>query len=216
MTNPHHNPTNDNDTNILDPLTRAAPDDPALLRLLHARLVDEAGSAHLLEVSYRFVDSPVGRLLLAATPAGVVRVAFEAEGHDQVLETLARRIGPRVLHDTKRLEAAARELDDYFSGQGTRFTVALDLQLAHGFRLGVLEHLRGIPYGATESYGEVAAAAGSSRAVRAVGSACATNPLPLIVPCHRVVRADGGLGGYLGGLPAKELLLGLESRPSPR
>ncbi|MEO7752447.1 MAG: methylated-DNA--[protein]-cysteine S-methyltransferase [Terracoccus sp.] len=199
------------DRRLLDAVTQDVPGDPDLLDRLHGRLAAEARSAHLVDVSYRVLDSPVGRLLLAATPAGVVRVAFEAEGHEEVLETLARRIGPRVLRDPHGLDAAALELDAYFAGRLTTFTIPLDLQLAHGFRRGVLEHLRAIPYGGTESYGEVAAASGSPRAVRAVGSACATNPLPLIVPCHRVVRADGSLGGYLGGLPAKRLLLALEA-----
>ncbi len=199
------------DPRLLDALTRTVPGDPDRLDRLHDGLVAAAESAGLVEVSYRVLDSPVGRLLLAATRAGLVRVAFEAEGHDHVLEVLARRIGPRVLRDRHGLDSAARELDSYFAGRLTAFTVPLDLQLAHGFRLGVLEHLRAIPYGRTESYGEVAAASGSPRAVRAVGSACATNPLPLVVPCHRVVRSDGSLGGYLGGLPAKQLLLALES-----
>lgn len=182
----------------------------ARLVTLHAQLVARAEGQDALDVTYRTVDSPLGSLLLAATPEGVVRVAFELEGHDRVLDALGTTIGPRILRGGHRLDPLARELDDYFAGRRHGFDVPLDLRLARGFRLTVLRHLREIPYGSTESYREVAAAAGSPKAVRAVGSACATNPLPIVVPCHRVVRSDGSLGGYLGGLPSKQQLLALE------
>ena len=191
-------------------LTRPADGDAGRLEALHAALVQRATSEASVDATYRVVDSPVGGLLLAATDAGVVRVAFEVEGHDRVLEALGVAIGSRILRGGDRLDGLARELDDYFAGRRRGFDVPIDLRLAHGFRLAVLRHLSQIPYGATESYGQVAVAAGSPRAVRAVGSACATNPLPIVVPCHRVVRSDGTLGGYLGGLPAKERLLALE------
>ncbi|CAN7231108.1 methylated-DNA--[protein]-cysteine S-methyltransferase [Terrabacter sp. LjRoot27] len=191
-------------------LTEPLTGEDARLAALHAALVDRASAESAVDVTYRLVDSPVGSLLLAATESGVVRVAFETEGHDRVLESLGSSVGSRILRGGDRLDPLARELDDYFAGRRQGFDIPLDLRLARGFRLTVLRHLGEIPYGSTESYGEVAVASGSPRAVRAVGSACATNPLPIVVPCHRVVRSDGSLGGYLGGLPAKERLLALE------
>lgn len=185
--------------------------DPALLRRLHDRLVAGAVEEDLLDVAYRVVDSPVGPLLLAATPAGLVRVAFAQEGHDAVLARLAERISPRVLAAPARLDAVARQLDEYFAGRRHRFSLPLDLRLTGGYRRTVLDHLVEVPYGRTESYAEVARATEHPRAVRAVGSACATNPLPVVVPCHRVLRSDGSLGGYLGGLAAKTRLLELEA-----
>jgi methylated-DNA-[protein]-cysteine S-methyltransferase len=185
-------------------------DEDARLAVLHASLVERASAQSAVDVTYRLIDSPVGPLLLAATELGIVRVAFETEGHDRVLESLGTSVGSRILRGGSRLDPMAHELDDYFAGRRHGFDVPLDLRLAHGFRLTVLRHLGEIPYGSTESYREVAVASGSPGAVRAVGSACATNPLPIVVPCHRVVRSDGSLGGYLGGLPAKERLLALE------
>jgi methylated-DNA-[protein]-cysteine S-methyltransferase len=181
------------------------------LRALHDRLVARAAAEDLLDVAYRTIDTPVGTLLLATTPRGLVRVAYAAEGHDGVLQTLATQISPRVLNAPERLDAAAREIDEYFAGRRHAFDLPLDFSLARGFRLAVLTHLRDIAYGHTESYGAVAAAAGSPKAVRAVGTACAHNPLPVVVPCHRVVRSDGSAGGYLGGAAAKRLLLDLEA-----
>src|SRR5207249_2827136 len=130
----------------------------------------------------RPLGSPAGRLLLAATPAGLVRVAFELENHAAVLEELAGAISPRILRSPRGVDDVARQLDEYFTGRRRVFQVPVDLQLAKGFRRAVLEHLRVIPYGATESYTMVAEAAGNARAVRAAGSACATNPIPLVVP----------------------------------
>jgi methylated-DNA-[protein]-cysteine S-methyltransferase len=181
---------------------------------LHDRLATAARDAGLLDVAYRTVDSPVGPLLLAATDAGLVRVAFATEDHERVLADLAARISPRVLRAPARLDAAARELDDYFSGRRRVFDLPLDLRLARGFRRSVLTHLPDIGYGTTASYAVLAAAAGSPRAVRAVGTACATNPLPVVVPCHRVVRSDGALGQYVGGVEAKHSLLVLEGARS--
>ncbi|MET1035855.1 MAG: methylated-DNA--[protein]-cysteine S-methyltransferase [Arthrobacter sp.] len=177
---------------------------------LRSGLAAAADASGDLDVAYRIVESPVGPLLLAATPLGLVRVAFAAEGHAAVLAQLAGRIGPRILEYPPRLEDAARELAEYFAGARTRFDIPLDRRLSKGFRRAVQERLPDIPYGHTASYSELAAAAGSPRAVRAVGSACATNPLPVVVPCHRVLRSDGGLGGYIGGTDAKTALLELE------
>jgi methylated-DNA-[protein]-cysteine S-methyltransferase len=181
-------------------------------RRLHTRLVAAAANAGLLDVAYRTVDSPVGALLLAATPDGLVRVAFEREGHDEVLQSLAAAVSPRVLRAPSRLDPVAREIDEYFAGKRSGFDVALDFRLSGGFRRAVLDQLRAIGYGETASYAEVAASAGNPRAVRAVGTACALNPLPLVVPCHRVVRSDGAAGNYRGGAQAKLTLLALEAR----
>lgn len=171
-----------------------------------------AGEAHdLLDVTYRTVDSPLGPLLLAATPKGLVRVAFEREGHDAVLARLAEDISPRIVRSPDRVDDAARELDEYFAGRRHSFDMPVDLHLAHGFRRTVLDRLRAIAYGTTETYATVAADTGSPWAARAVGSACATNPLSIVVPCHRVVRSDGVIGHYLGGTEAKRALLALEA-----
>lgn len=193
------------DTGLLD---RLAP--PTDLAGLHRLLELRAEQDNLVDVAYRTVDSPVGTLLLAATERGLVRVAFEREGLDAVLETLASDLSPRVLQTPQRLDAAARQLEEYFAGSRTAFDLPLDRALSQGFRGQVHTYLPQIAYGHTASYGEVAAAVGSPRAVRAVGSACATNPLPVVVPCHRVLRSDGSVGGYLGGSAAKTTLLELE------
>ena len=184
--------------------------DHADLDRLHRRLVDAASTERMLDVAYTIVDSPLGPLLLAATETGLVRLAYEVEDHDQVLQTLALKVSPRVLRAPRRLDQAARQLEAYFSRRRRGFDVPLDLRLSAGFRRQVLNHLRTIGYGHTESYAGVAEAIGRASAVRAVGSACATNPLPLLVPCHRVLRSDGALGGYVGGLRAKQALLELE------
>ena len=185
-------------------------DDGTLARL-HRRLVHDADSADVLDVAYRTIDTPVGTLLLAATTAGLVRVAYDVEGHDDVLTALADRVSPRVLRAPGRLDAAARQIDEYFAKRRTAFAVPVDLRLTEGFRRDVIEHLREIAYGRRESYAAVAAAIGHPRAVRAVGSACAHNPLPVVIPCHRVVRSDGSTGQYVGGPLAKSALLDLEA-----
>jgi methylated-DNA-[protein]-cysteine S-methyltransferase len=184
-------------------------DDEARGRL-HARLVAAAAEAGILDVAYRTMDTPVGSLLLATTAQGLVRVAYAREDHDAVLGQLAHRVSPRVLRAPARLDAAARELEEYFAGRRSGFDLPLDFRLARGFRRTVLSHLPDIGYGTTASYAAVAAAAGNPRAVRAVGTACATNPLPVVVPCHRVVRSDGTAGRYVGGTDAKRALLTLE------
>jgi methylated-DNA-[protein]-cysteine S-methyltransferase len=157
------------------------------------------------------IDSPVGALLLAATPKGLVRVAYDVEDHDRVLETLAQQISPRLLRAPKRLDVAAHELDEYFRKKRRAFDLPLDLSLSRGFRQLVQRHLPEIGYGQTRTYGQVAQLVGNPNAVRAVGTACATNPLPVVVPCHRVLKADGRPGGYVGGPAAKMTLLRLEA-----
>lgn len=205
-------PTAANDHSIPEQFLGAlTADEEDTLADLHARLTRSAAGQGLLDISYRSVDSPVGSLLLAATDRGLVRVAYEREGHQSVLETLAERISPRILEAPARLEEAARELGEYFTGRRTRFDLPLDYRLSAGFRRTVLAHLPDIAYGHTATYSMVADLAGSPRAVRAVGTACATNPLPVVVPCHRVIRSDGTAGGYVGGSDAKLTLLNLES-----
>jgi methylated-DNA-[protein]-cysteine S-methyltransferase len=188
----------------------ASPTDTDTLRRLRDRLGLAAAAHGLLDVAYTTIDSPVGDLLLAATPRGLVRVAYAVEGHDRVLDALARRLSSRVLRAPRRLDAAARELDEYFSGRRKAFDLPLDLSLSRGFRQLVQQHLPEIGYGQTRTYGQVAELVGNPKAVRAVGTACATNPLPVVVPCHRVLRADGTPGGYVGGADSKQALLRLE------
>lgn len=177
---------------------------------LHERLESRSDADGILDVAYTTTDTPIGRLLLAATDAGLVRIAFEREGFDAVLETLAGRLSPRLLRAPQRLDEAVRELDEYFSGRRTGFDLSLDHALSAGFRQRVQRYLPRIAYGRTATYKEIAELVGNPRAVRAVGTACATNPLPVVVPCHRVLRTDGGLGGYIGGEDAKTALLALE------
>ncbi|MGV0607789.1 methylated-DNA--[protein]-cysteine S-methyltransferase [Mycolicibacterium sp. XJ1904] len=183
----------------------------ATLDRLHRQLERAADDQGVLDVAYRMIDSPVGPLLLAATTVGLVRVAFDVEGHDAVLTRLAEVVSPRILQAPARLDTVARQLDEYFAKQRTAFEVPVDLRLAAGFRRSVIEHLRDIGYGQRASYARVAAAVGNPRAVRAVGSACAHNPLPVVIPCHRVVRSDGTPGQYVGGPQAKSTLLSLEA-----
>jgi methylated-DNA-[protein]-cysteine S-methyltransferase len=194
-----------------DDLKRAFPADPGDLRPLQERLAAAAQADGILDVAYRTVDSPVGRLLLAATEAGLVRVAYPNEDQDAVLQTLADRISPRILSAPVRLDMVARELDEYFGGQRRSFDLPLDWRLSTGFRRAVLNHLPDIGYGKTASYAAVATLAGNPKAIRAAASACSTNPLPIVVPCHRVIYSDGRIGNYRGGPEAKRTLLTLEA-----
>ncbi|MFF5138653.1 methylated-DNA--[protein]-cysteine S-methyltransferase [Streptomyces sp. NPDC013157] len=189
----------------------STPVDADTLSRLHRRLEQAAERADLVDVAYTTIDSPVGELLLAATPKGLVRVAYAGEGHDRVLEALGQKLSPRILRAPKRLDGAAREIDEYFAGRRRVFDLPLDLSLSRGFRRLVQTHLPEIGYGQTRSYRDMAELVGNPKAVRAVGTACATNPLPIVVPCHRVLRTDGTLGGYVGGLEAKTTLLNLEA-----
>jgi methylated-DNA-[protein]-cysteine S-methyltransferase len=184
-------------------------DESDTLSRLHVRLESDADTAGVLDVAYRTVDTPVGSLLLAATT--VVRVAYDVEGHDAVLAKLAAVVSPRILRAPGRLDDVARQIHEYFAKRRTVFEVPVDLRLAEGFRRNVIEHLSDIGYGRRESYAAVAAAIGHPRAVRAVGTACGHNPLPVVIPCHRVVRSDGSTGQYVGGTVAKSTLLDLEA-----
>lgn len=203
------------------PQAGAAPDEAAELAAelpvsdeslagLREKLTHAAQTQGLMDVAYRVVDSPVGQLMLVASEQGLMRVAFATEGFDAVLRKLAATTSPRILEAPARLDSAARQLTEYFSGERRSFDLRLDFVLSSGFRLTVQRYLPTIAYGHTESYKQLAARVGNPNAVRAVGTACATNPLPIVVPCHRVLRSDGSLGGYLGGLVAKRALLDLE------
>jgi len=175
-----------------------------------AGVTERAEREGLVDVAYATVDSPMGELLLAATPTGLARVAYPVNGHDAVLADLARRLSPRVLEAPARLEQARRELDEYFEGWRQEFELPLDLSLTRGFSRRVLDATAAIGFGEQLNYRDVARAAGSERAVRAAGNALGANPVPVVVPCHRVLRSGGGLGGYTGGLENKRFLLGLE------
>lgn len=188
------------------------PVEPDTMASLHERLRRDADKQGFLDIAYRTIDTPVGKLLLAATTTGLLRVAFEREGFDAVLESLASRVSPRVMDAPGRLDTVATELDQYFGGTRDSFDVSLDYSLSAGFRQTVQRFLPSIAYGHTRSYKEVAQFVGNPNAVRAVGTACATNPLPVVIPCHRVLRTDGSLGGYIGGLEAKTTLLDLERK----
>lgn len=192
-------------------LTARFPVDQDHLKRLHARLETDAQASDLLDIAYRTVDFAVGPLLLAATSRGLLRVAFSNEDYDLVLQNLSERISPRMLEAPARLDPVVRQLDEYFVGRRRSFDVGLDWSLSQGFRRTVLEHLNAdIAYGNTASYAALARLSGSPKAVRAVGTACATNPIPIVVPCHRVIRSDGAVGAYRGGPAAKRALLDLE------
>jgi methylated-DNA-[protein]-cysteine S-methyltransferase len=196
----------------LDALERALRDTATEPNDQPPELAGPAAAAGLLDVAYATLESPVGTLLLAATPMGLVRVAYlDAGDPDAVLEDLAARVSPRVLAAPRTLDEPRRELDEYFAGRRSTFEVALDWQLTGGFGRRVLQATARIPYGSLSTYKDVAAQAGSPRGSRAAGNALGANPLPIIVPCHRVVYSGGGLGGYTGGLGRKRVLLGVET-----
>jgi methylated-DNA-[protein]-cysteine S-methyltransferase len=183
-------------------------------------ITQRAAAAGLLDVAYATEDSPVGKLLLATTPAGLVRLAYlDSSDEDVLLEDLAIKVSPRVLAAPGRLDEPRRELEEYFSGQRRRFDVPLDWQLMRGFRRRVLEATARIPFGSVSTYRQVATEAGSPRGSRAAGNALGANPIPIMVPCHRILHSSGGLGGYTGGLERKRMLLaieGLQTRPLSR
>jgi methylated-DNA-[protein]-cysteine S-methyltransferase len=197
------------DTDAIEPaLIRAADNEPD--RPL-PDIADAAAAAGLLDVAYATLDSPVGTLLVAATDRGLVRLAYlDAGEEDDVLQDLAERLSPRVIAAPRRLDEPRRELDEYFAGSRRRFEVPLDWRLTRGFGRRVLMATATIPYGSVSSYKQVASAAGSPRGFRAAGNALGLNPIPIIVPCHRVLNSGGGLGGYTGGLERKRVLLAVE------
>jgi methylated-DNA-[protein]-cysteine S-methyltransferase len=174
------------------------------------RFATHAADSGLLDIAYCEVESPVGTLLMAATRRGLVRLAFDTESAEQVLADLARHISPRILEAPARLDGARRELTQYFDGRRHAFELEVDWSLIHGFGRAVLRNTARIPYGEVSTYGDIARRAGSPRASRATGNALGSNPIAIVIPCHRVVRTGGGLGGYGGGLDRKEVLLKLE------
>jgi methylated-DNA-[protein]-cysteine S-methyltransferase len=187
----------------------AAGDDRCAGERLAARAADE----HLLHVRYASLDTPVGRLLLAATAGGLLRISYsDSWSEEEVLADLARTVSPRLVEAPALLDPARRELDEYFEGRRTAFDLPLDWRLVRGFGRRVLQATARIPFGEVSTYGEIAARAGSPRASRATGNALGANPLPIVVPCHRVLRAGGALGGYTGGLDRKRRLLAIEGR----
>jgi methylated-DNA-[protein]-cysteine S-methyltransferase len=171
------------------------------------RAVDEG----LVDVAYARADSPLGPLLLASTPRGLACVSYsEFRSEDETLDRLASRVSPRVIEAPARLDDARRQLDDYFEGRLTEFSLPIDWALVGDFGRRVLGRTAQIPYGSVSTYGDIARAIGSPRAARATGNALGANPMPIVVPCHRVVASGGKIGGYTGGLARKELLLTLE------
>jgi methylated-DNA-[protein]-cysteine S-methyltransferase len=175
------------------------------------RLADRAEREGLLDVAYASVDTPLGTGLVAATRRGIVRVALPNERTDDVLSALAERVSPRVLEWPRRLDEARRELEEYFEGRRRDFELALDWRLARdGFSRSVLRATARVPFGRTITYTEAAARAGNPRAQRAAGNALGSNPIPIVVPCHRVIRTGGQLGNYGGGTEMKRFLLQLE------
>jgi methylated-DNA-[protein]-cysteine S-methyltransferase len=176
-----------------------------------AQLAERAAAEGLLDVAYTSVDSPLGRLLVARTPRGLVRLAYtDFRDEDEVLSDMASKLSPRMLEAPERLDTERRELDEYFAGRRTGFDLPIDWSLTRGFAGDVLRQTARIPFGKTSTYAEVAGGAGSPRAVRAAGNALGANPIPVVVPCHRVLRTGGALGGYTGGVERKEFLLRLE------
>ena len=188
-----------------------APQPPSRTSDLAAR----AAAAGLLDVAYALHDSPVGQLLLAATPAGLVRIAYLDGTAEAWLERLAATVSPRLLHAPAVLEEPRRELDEYFAGRRRHFELPLDWRLTRGFRRRVLRATADVPFGELTTYARVAGEAGSPRAYRAAGNALGANPLPIVVPCHRVLASGGGLGGYTGGVERKRTLLRLEGALTP-
>jgi methylated-DNA-[protein]-cysteine S-methyltransferase len=175
------------------------------------RFLERAEASRLVDVAVTSMDSPIGTLLLMATPRGLVRIAFEDENRDEVLGEVATQLSPRILEAPRRLDTVRRELDAYFSGRRREFDLDLDWSLVGPFARRVLRKTARIPYGSVESYGDVARGVGTPRGARAVGNALGSNPIPVVVPCHRVVRTGGAIGGYGGGLPRKRWLLDLEA-----
>jgi len=175
------------------------------------RFRERAEARGLVDVAVTTMDSPIGTLLLMATSKGVVRIAFESENRDEVLGEVSMHLSPRILEAPRRLDPLRRELERYFAGGLRDFDVPIDWSLTGDFARKVLRRTARIPYGAVASYGQVAVGVGTPRGARAVGNALGSNPIPVVVPCHRVVRTGGAIGGYGGGLHRKQWLLALEA-----
>jgi methylated-DNA-[protein]-cysteine S-methyltransferase len=197
-------------TDELERRLAAASVPPLDLGALRARLAADAAESGLLDVAHGTYDSPLGPLTVMVTPRGLVRLSYPGEGIDAQLQELADRVSPRIIEAPERTDAVRRQLDDYFAGRRHAFDVPIDWRLVRGFAAGVLQATARIPFGSVSSYREIAAEAGSPNAYRAAGNALGSNPVPIVVPCHRVLHAGGGLGGYTGGLERKRYLLRLE------
>ncbi len=191
-------------------LARPPASAPFDVRAATTVLAQRATEAGLADVAYGWLDSPLGKLIVAVTPRGLVRIAYEREAELDVLQELAEGVSPRVLRAPERTDTARRELEGYFAGTVRRFDLPIDWSLVHGFAVGVLRATARVPFGHVATYGEMAASAGSPRAARAAGNALHINPIPIVVPCHRIVPASGGIGGYGGGEDRKRFLLDLE------
>ena len=194
----------------LEQQLRAAPMADLDRRGLTTALAQRAGKAALLDVAYAEIDSPIGELIVFVTPRGLLRIKYADEPIEGVLADVAARVSPRILRAPARTDEARHELEAYFGLRRRSFNLPIDWSLVHGFAGRILRRTAGIPFGDVRSYGQVAAQAGSPRAARAAGNALGSNPIPIVVPCHRVLHADGGLGGYSGGLDRKRYLLALE------
>ena len=194
----------------LEQQLRAAPMADLDRRGLTTALAQRAGKAALLDVAYAEIDSPIGELIVFVTPRGLLRIKYADEPIEGVLADVAARVSPRILRAPARTDEARHELEAYFGLRRRSFNLPIDWSLVHGFAGRILRSTAGIPFGDVRSYGQLAALAGSPRAARAVGNALGSNPIPIVVPCHRVLHADGGLGGYSGGLYRKRYLLALE------
>ena len=196
-------------------LKRLAAGDDDHARELADRVAAEAAGRGLLDVAVGELDSPIGRLLVAVTPRGLARVAFESEDRDRVLAEIARRLSPRILESAAVTDDARRELEEFFAGERTRFGLKVDRRLIRGIARDVLRATSRIPYGELSTYGGVAREIGRPTAARAVGRALGSNPIPVVIPCHRVIGAGGALTGYAGGLDRKVALLELEGSLLP-
>jgi methylated-DNA-[protein]-cysteine S-methyltransferase len=194
-------------TELEQALERVGPVDASAAQERFLRRAIEEG---LVDVAYAPVDSPVGELVAAVTPRGLVRLAYEDGRGDAVLSELAARVSPRVIESPARLDDVRRQLDEYFEGRRQAFDLGIDWTLARGFTRRVLQSTAKVPFGALATYREVASGAGNAAAVRAAGNALGANPMPIVVPCHRIVRTGGAMGGYTGGVERKEYLLSLE------
>jgi methylated-DNA-[protein]-cysteine S-methyltransferase len=194
-------------TELEQVLERVGPVDAGAAQERFLRRAIEEG---LVDVAYAPVDSPVGELVAAVTPRGLVRLAYEDGRGDAVLSELAARVSPRVIEAPARLDGVRRQLDEYFEGRRQTFELGIDWTLARGFTRRVLQSTAKVPFGELATYREVASGAGNAAAVRAAGNALGANPMPIVVPCHRIVRTGGAMGGYTGGLERKEYLLSLE------
>jgi methylated-DNA-[protein]-cysteine S-methyltransferase len=199
-------------THTVPNLKRLAPaaESERLARVAADRLAEAAAADRLLDVAVAPIASPIGELFVAVTPRGLACVAFEDEDREEILARLARELSPRILEYAAGTDEVRRQLDEYFDGERTRFDVRLDRRLIHGIARDVLAATARVPFGRTTTYGELAGKIGHPKAARAVGNALGSNPIPIVVPCHRVLRAGGALGGYAGGLRRKEQLLALE------